>query len=72
MAPVKRTNILDEIAGPSGLTDADWAEIDKLKKAFDTGGERALSGVDARKRALLAPVARPIDTGSPDPFCSQG
>jgi hypothetical protein len=32
----------DEIVDPSGLTDADWAEINRLKTAYETGGEKAL------------------------------
>ena len=31
------------IADTSSLTDSDWAEINKLKRAYDEGGERALS-----------------------------
>lgn len=31
-----------EIADPSRLTDADWAEINKLRNAFETGGAPAL------------------------------
>ena len=32
-----------EVVDSSGLTDADWAEINKLKKAYETGGQKALS-----------------------------
>jgi hypothetical protein len=32
-----------EIVDSSHLTDADWAEINKLKKACETGGKKALS-----------------------------
>jgi hypothetical protein len=31
-----------EVVDPSGLTDADWVEINKLKAACASGGERAL------------------------------
>ena len=31
-----------EPADTSGLTDADWAEINKLRRAYETGGESAL------------------------------
>ena len=31
------------IADTTGLTDADWAEINKLKRAYETGGQSALS-----------------------------
>lgn len=31
-----------EVADSSGLTDADWAEINKLRKAYETGGRKAL------------------------------
>jgi hypothetical protein len=29
-----------EIVDSSHLTDADWAEINKLKKAYETGGKK--------------------------------
>jgi len=32
-----------EVADPSFLTDADWAEINKIKKAYEAGGTNALS-----------------------------
>ena len=32
----------DEIADSLGVTDADWAEINRLKTAYETGGEKAL------------------------------
>ncbi len=32
-----------EVVDTTGLTDADWAEINKLKKAYDAGGQKALS-----------------------------
>jgi hypothetical protein len=32
-----------EIADTSSLTDADWAEINKLKRAHESGGSKALS-----------------------------
>ncbi len=28
-----------EVANSSGLTDADWAEINKLRRAYDDGGQ---------------------------------
>jgi hypothetical protein len=30
------------IEDTSGLTDADWAEINKLRRAYDTGGDKEL------------------------------
>jgi hypothetical protein len=32
-----------EVADTTGLTDTDWAEINKLKNAYDAGGQKALS-----------------------------
>jgi len=32
-----------EVVDPSGLTDADWAEINRLKSLYETGGRNALS-----------------------------
>jgi hypothetical protein len=32
-----------QMENPSGLTDADWAELNKLKKAYDDGGQRGLN-----------------------------
>lgn len=32
-----------EVADPSGLTDADWAEINKLRRIHERGGQRAFS-----------------------------
>jgi hypothetical protein len=39
------TNKTDDpgIADTSSLTDSDWAEINKLKRAYDEGGVKALS-----------------------------
>jgi hypothetical protein len=31
-----------EVVDPTGLTDADWAEINKLEKAWNEGGTAAL------------------------------
>jgi hypothetical protein len=31
-----------EIKDTSRLTDADWAEINKLRRAYDSGGDEAL------------------------------
>ena len=31
------------VADASGLTDADWAEINRLKRAYDDGGDKAFS-----------------------------
>lgn len=31
-----------EVADPSRLTDHDWAEINKLRKAYQEGGKQAL------------------------------
>jgi hypothetical protein len=33
----------DELADPSALTDADWAELNKLKTAYEKGGPKAFS-----------------------------
>ena len=30
------------VADTSGLTDADWAEINRLKRAYNDGGDKAL------------------------------
>jgi hypothetical protein len=47
-----------EVVDTTGLTDADWAEINNLKKAYDAAGEEALSA------ALQALVERdPIQAG---------
>jgi hypothetical protein len=40
-----------EIVDSSHLTDADWAEINKLKKACETGGKKALSAAIERLAA---------------------
>jgi len=32
-----------EVVDPSGLTDADWAQINRLKSLYETGGRNALS-----------------------------
>jgi hypothetical protein len=32
-----------EITDTSKLTDADWAKVNKLKEAYETGGQKALS-----------------------------
>ena len=32
-----------EIENPSGLTDADWAEINKLRRAYESDGQPALN-----------------------------
>jgi aryl-alcohol dehydrogenase-like predicted oxidoreductase len=32
-----------EVVDPSGLTDADWAEINKLQRVYKEGGKRALN-----------------------------
>jgi len=34
-----------EVADPSGLSDADWADINRLRQAYKTGGKDALSEV---------------------------
>ena len=31
-----------QIPDPSALTDADWVEINRLRKAFDTGNQEAV------------------------------
>src|SRR5436189_298637 len=33
----------DEVPDPTGMTDADWAELNKLKAAYESGGGKALS-----------------------------
>ena len=38
----------------SGLTDADWAEINKLRRAYETGGDEA--ALAAFKELLKDPV----------------
>jgi hypothetical protein len=43
-----------EPADTSGLTDADWAEINKLRRAYETGGESAL--LAALQELMKAPV----------------
>jgi hypothetical protein len=41
---MSKNRILEsKIVDPSHLTDADWAEINKLKRAFEDGGKTALS-----------------------------
>ena len=37
------TNPLADVADTSGLTDADWAEINKLSSAYEEGGRARLS-----------------------------
>lgn len=32
-----------EVVDPSGLTDADWAELNKLRKAYAAGGQKTLN-----------------------------
>src|SRR6266404_8032172 len=32
-----------EVVDPSGLSDADWAEINKLQRVYKEGGKRALN-----------------------------
>ena len=39
-----------EIQDTSGLTDADWAEINKLRNAYKSGGSKALSLSTAFRR----------------------
>jgi hypothetical protein len=36
-------NPLDDIKDTSGLTDADWDQINKLRAAYESGGQKALS-----------------------------
>jgi len=42
---------IDEVADPSLLTDADWAELNKLKAAYESGGSAAASKAFARLSA---------------------
>lgn len=39
-----------EAVDMSGLTAADWAELDKLKHALETGGQEALSQAQKKLR----------------------
>jgi hypothetical protein len=39
----KRPKIKLEVVNSNGLTDADWAEINRLQKVLDEGGIRAMS-----------------------------
>lgn len=39
----KRSNDDLSVADTSGLTDGDWAEINRLKRAYDDGGVKAFS-----------------------------
>jgi hypothetical protein len=32
-----------ELIDESGLTESDWAEIEKLKRAYESGGEKGLA-----------------------------
>jgi hypothetical protein len=32
-----------DVVDPCGLTDADWTEINKLRRAYDAGGQKALT-----------------------------
>jgi hypothetical protein len=42
-----------EVVDTTGLTDADWAEINKLKNAY-AGGQKALSAaLDERRKLAL-------------------
>jgi hypothetical protein len=43
-----------EVVDTSGLTDADWSEINKLQQAYKEGGKRALG------KAMAALVNDPI------------
>ena len=45
---------LFEVVDPSGLSDADWAEINKLQRVYKEGGKRALN------RAMAALANDPI------------
>jgi hypothetical protein len=39
----KRSNDDLSVADTSGLTDGDWDEINRLKRAYDDGGDKAFS-----------------------------
>jgi hypothetical protein len=43
-----------EVVDSSGLTDADWSEINKLQKAYQEGGQKALG------KAMTALVNDPL------------
>jgi len=38
-------NPLDDIKDTSGLTDADWAQINKLRAAYESGGQKAIGRI---------------------------
>jgi hypothetical protein len=42
---------IDEVEDPSSLTDTDWAELNKLRAAYERGGSRAASKAVARLSA---------------------
>src|SRR5215470_5226772 len=43
-----------EVQDTSGLTDADWAEINKLRKAYEAGGRKAIDS--ALKKLAKDPI----------------
>jgi hypothetical protein len=44
-----------EVVNTAGLTDADWAEINRLKKVYDAGGQKALSAaLDELEQKVLS------------------
>ena len=44
----------EEIPDPAGLSDADWAELNKLKAAYESGGAKALSA--AFRELVVDPI----------------
>jgi len=69
-----------EVADTSGLTDADWAEINKLKAAYKSGGKRALSkglkelAIDPVRmiRVIGALFPREVSEGIRDRLAAEG
>ena len=55
-----------EVADPSSLTDADWAELNKLKDAWAKGGKRGLSKAMANLNADPVRYIRVMGAVFPD------
>jgi hypothetical protein len=56
-----------EVVDSTDLTDADWAEINKLKKAYDAGGATALSAaLDALRERDPIQTVRVLGAFFPD------
>jgi hypothetical protein len=54
------------VVDTSGLTDADWAEINKLKRAYEDGGQPALSAALDKLSADPVRCMRVIGAFFPD------